>query len=74
MVRGQLQKQDIIFQPTNPGFIRLNSTSEEDVMQGAAYPKIYKAELSSTLWLQWNYRVLQTELVAGQVNSVAQNY
>lgn len=69
LVRGQLEKQEIIFQPNSPGFIRINGYSVEDVVNGGAYPKIYKAELSSTLWLQWNYRVLQDELIAAQIRS-----
>lgn len=73
LIRGQLEKENIIFQPTSPGFIRLGGTSEEDIVSGGAYPKLYKADLSSTLWLQWNYRILMQEYTAASVSSVQNN-
>lgn len=67
LVRGELEKQDIIIQPTSPGFIRNDGYTEESVTQGTGYQMIYKADLTSTLWLQWNYRTLIDALIAADI-------
>lgn len=72
LVRGELEKQEIYFQPTGPGFIRNNGFSEEGMYNGTAYQQIYKAELSSTLFLQWNYRVLREQYNAESIKPIRQ--
>lgn len=72
LVRGELEKKDIIFQPTSPGFIRNAGSTEEGTYNGTAYQTIYKVDLASTLFLQWNYRVLREQYVAEAITPVRQ--
>lgn len=70
LVRGQLEAKDIIFQPTAPGFIRNNGYSEETIPQGSGLQMVYKCDLSSTLWLQWNYRTVVEADIAMKIDAI----